>query len=78
MRKPTFDLLEVRRQLVSLRSVHSDKPPVTRLVNRAIAKISHLHEPHSKTHEAELRKLVAKTILAVEESASGAAVPGRR
>jgi hypothetical protein len=65
-----IDLLEIRRQLMALRSLHSHEPRATSLINSVLAKIAHLHEPESKAHEKRLQNLIAKTIQNVEQIAS--------
>jgi hypothetical protein len=65
----SIDLLEVRRQLIALRLLHSHEPRATTLINRVLAKIAHLHEPESKAHEKRLQNLIAKTIRNVQKIA---------
>jgi hypothetical protein len=65
-----LDLLEIRRQLIALRSLHSHETRATTLINRVLAKISHLHEPENEAHERRLRNLVAKVIQTIEGTAS--------
>ena len=43
--EPRLDLLEVRRQLLAMRSLHSDNRRVTIRINKLIGKIAHLHQP---------------------------------
>ena len=43
--KPKLDLLETRRQLVAMRSLHSHNRRVANEINKLIRKIAHLHQP---------------------------------
>jgi len=62
----TLDLIEARRRLVSMRSIHSNNPRVTIEINKLIRKIAHLHRPNSRAHEKRLNKMIAQTWRAVE------------
>jgi hypothetical protein len=68
-RKPApaqLDLLDLRRQLVEMRSLHSGDPRITTAINRLISKLAHLSEPEDLRHEDRLRRSVARTIEKVE------------
>jgi hypothetical protein len=64
---PPLDLIEVRRRLTQLRSLHSSNKRITRSINNLIGKLAHLHEPESRRHEERLLKTIAKTIQRVDE-----------
>jgi hypothetical protein len=61
-----LDLVEVRRQLTVMRSRHSNDRRVTRLINKTLVKLAHLHEPADRAQETRLRELIAKTVHMVE------------
>jgi hypothetical protein len=63
---PRLDLLETRRQLVAMRSLHSHNRRVVIEINKLIGKIAHLHRPDNRTHEKHLTKMIAQTWRAVE------------
>jgi hypothetical protein len=42
---PRLDLIETRRQLVAMRSLHSHNRRVVIEINKLIGKIAHLHAP---------------------------------
>lgn len=64
---PPLDLIEVRRRLTQLRSLHSNDKRITRAINNLIGKLAHLHEPENRRHEERLLKAIAKTIQRVDE-----------
>ena len=64
--KPKLDLLETRRRLVAMRSLHSHNRRVAVEINKLIRKIAHLHEPENLTHEKRLDKMISQTWRAVE------------
>ena len=64
--KPKLDLLETRRQLVAMRSLHSHNRRVAVEINKLIRKTAHLHQPDNLTHEKRLDKMIAQTWRAVE------------
>jgi hypothetical protein len=61
-----LDLIEVRRQLTALRSLHSNDRRITTLLNRLLVKIAYLSEPKSRTHERQLRQATIRTMDEVE------------
>jgi hypothetical protein len=61
-----LDLLETRRQLVAMRSLHSDNRRVVIEINKLIRKIAHLHQPDDLAHEKRLTEMIAKTWRAIE------------
>ena len=63
---PKLDLLETRRQLVAMRSLHSHDRRVTIEINKLIRKIAHLHQPDNLAHEKRLSEMIARTWRAVE------------
>jgi hypothetical protein len=64
--KPKLDLLETRRQLVAMRSLHSHDRRVAIEINQLIRKIAHLHQPDNLAHEKRLIEMIAQTWRAVE------------
>jgi hypothetical protein len=68
---PPLDLIEVRRQLIAVRSLHSNDQRVTRAINNLIGKLAHLHGPKDRRHEERLLKRIEKTIQRVDEILSG-------
>jgi hypothetical protein len=64
--QPKLDLLETRRQLVAMRSLHSHNRRVAVEINKLIRKIAHLHQPDNLTHEKRLIEMIAQTWRAVE------------
>jgi len=64
--KPKLDLLETRRQLVAMRSLHSHNWRVANEINKLIRKIAHLHQPDNLAHEKRLSEMIAQTWRAVE------------
>jgi hypothetical protein len=68
---PPLDLIEVRRQLIAMRSLHSNDRQVTRAINSLIGKLAHLHGPKNRRDEERLLQIIAKTIQRVEEILSG-------
>ena len=64
--KPKLDLLETRRQLVAMRSLHSHNRRVAVEINKLIRKIAHLHQPDNLAHEKRLSEMIAQTWRAVE------------
>jgi hypothetical protein len=63
---PQLDLLDVRRQLVEMRSLHSNDPRITAAINRLISNLAHLSEPEDRRDEQRLLSMVAKTLQRVE------------
>ena len=61
-----LDLIDVRRQLTALRSLHSDDRPITTLLNRLLVKIAYLSEPKNRAHERQLRQAIIRTMDEVE------------
>jgi hypothetical protein len=79
--EPTIDLLEIRRQLIAMRSLHSDNRRITNRINKLIGEIAHLREPYDRAHEKHLIRMIAKTARAVERIISSdqpAAQTGRK
>ena len=64
--EPTLDLLEIRRQLIAMRSLHSDNRRVTIRINKLIGEIAYLREPDDRAHEKYLIRMIAKTARAVD------------
>ena len=64
--KPKLDLLETRRQLVAMRSLHSHNRRVANEINKLIRKIAHLQQPDNLAHEKRLSEMIAQTWRAVE------------
>ena len=49
--EPKLDLLETRRQLVAMRSLHSHNRHVVIEINKLIGKIAHLNRPDDLAQE---------------------------
>jgi hypothetical protein len=64
---PPLDLMEVRRQLIAVRSQHSDDRQVTRVINNLIRKLAHLHAAENRRHEESLSRIIAKTVQRIEQ-----------
>jgi hypothetical protein len=64
--EPNLDLLETRRQLAAVRSLHSHNRRVAIAINKLIGKIAHLHRPNNLAHEKQLVEMIARTWRAVE------------
>jgi hypothetical protein len=64
--EPQLDLLETRRQLIAMRSLHSHNQRVAIEINNLIGKIAHLHRPDDLAHEKHLIGVIAQTWRAVE------------
>lgn len=64
-----LDLLEMRKQLMALRSSHSDNQRLTAVVNDLLVKIAYLKEPESRAHEQRLRNKISKTVKLAERIA---------
>jgi hypothetical protein len=60
-----IDLIEMRRQLVALRSCHSENLRAVHLLNTLLVKISFLNEPKDTTHARRIGEAFASTIEAV-------------
>jgi hypothetical protein len=61
-----LDLFEVRRQLVAMRSLHSNNKRVATAINRLLGKLSHLQQPENRRHEERLLKAIARSVRMVE------------
>ncbi|MCS3765801.1 hypothetical protein [Bradyrhizobium centrosematis] len=70
MKRPSkqeaLDLAEMRRQIIAVRSRHSENLRVTYLLNRLLVKIAYLTEPESPTHAEQLREAFTRTMTDVE------------
>jgi hypothetical protein len=64
---PPLDLMEIRRQLVALRSLHSDDRRITRPINNLIRKLAHLHRPENRRHEESLHRAITRTVHCVDK-----------
>lgn len=64
--EPKLDLLETRRQLLAMRSLHSDNRRIAIEINKLIGKIAHLHQPEDLAHEKQLIEMIAQTWRSVE------------
>ena len=64
--EPQLDLIETRRQLIAMRSLHSHNQRVALEINNLIGEIAHLHRPDDLAHEKHLIEMIAKTRQAVE------------
>jgi hypothetical protein len=63
---PRLDLIDVRRQLIEMRSSHSSDPLIAAAINRLISKFAHLSEPKNKREELRLSNMIKKTLQRVE------------
>ena len=70
-----LDLIEVRRQLIAIRSLHSNDRRVTSAVNGLIGKLAHLHQPESRKHEERLLHTITKTIQRIDDFLSNGPQP---
>ena len=64
--EPKLDLIETRRRLVAMRSIHSHNRRVVIEINKLFRKIAHLHQPDNLAHEKRLIEMIAQTWRAVE------------
>jgi hypothetical protein len=64
--EPQLDLLETRRQLMAMRSLHSLNQRVAVEINNLIGKIAYLHRPDDLAHEKHLIEMITQTMRAVE------------
>jgi hypothetical protein len=64
--EPEIDLLEVRRQLIAMRSRHSHDRSVTRRINALLGELAYLREPNDRRHEKRLVRMITKTMATVE------------
>ena len=71
---PPLDLIEVRRKLTALRSLHSSEKRITHAINNLIRKLAHLHGAENPRHEERLLKAIAKTIERVDKILSDESV----
>jgi hypothetical protein len=65
--RETLDLIEMRRQLTTLRSQHSDNLSVASILNRFLVKIAFLSQPEDPEHEQYLRSEFERTLTKVTE-----------
>jgi hypothetical protein len=49
--EPKLDLLETRRQLIAMRTLHSHNRHVTTRINKLIGELAHLRQPDDPSHE---------------------------
>jgi len=61
-----IDLIEVRRQLVAMRSQHSHNRNVTSLINKLLGKLAYLHHPRDRRHEERLMTAISATLQTIE------------
>jgi hypothetical protein len=74
--EPQLDLLDTRRQLIAMRSLHSYNRRVAIEINNLIGKTAHLHRPDDPAHEKHLIEMIAKTRRAVDLVISRSNRPG--
>jgi hypothetical protein len=60
--EPQLDLLETRRQLMAMRSLHSHNQRVAVEINNLIGKIAHLPRPDDLAYEKRLVEMIAQTL----------------
>jgi hypothetical protein len=70
--------METRRRLTTIRSLHSQDPRVTSVINRLLSKLAPLRHPDDPAHERRLLHSIAKTTHAVERMISNEETGGRR
>jgi hypothetical protein len=63
-------LMAARQRLVAVRSLHSENPRITTLINRLMGRLFYLKEPENGKHEEHLRKIITETIERAEQIAS--------
>lgn len=73
--EPQLDLLEARRHLATLRSMHSQDRRVTGMINRLLSRLAPLRHPDSPAHERRLIQSIAKTTHAVDRIISIHEIP---
>jgi hypothetical protein len=56
--EPQLDLLEIRRQLFSTRSLHAHNRRVTSRINNLIGELAHLRQPNDCAHEQHLTRMI--------------------
>jgi hypothetical protein len=61
----------MRRQIVALRSAHSNNQSVVILLNKLLIKISHLSEPRTAAHAERLQVAFTSAVAQVEQLALG-------
>jgi hypothetical protein len=66
-----IDLIEVRRQLVAMRSQHSHDQNVTALLNKLLGKLAYLHEPRDRRHAERLVRAISKALQTIEKINQG-------
>jgi type VI protein secretion system component VasF len=74
---PPLDLMELRRQLVAVRSQHSHDKRIVQAINSLIRKLAHLHKPENRRHEDALRRTIMKTVQRVDEILSARSTDAR-
>jgi hypothetical protein len=57
-----IDLYQVRRDLIAVRSRHSENTTVTKRINRLLGKIAHMREPEDDPQAARLEQMVADVL----------------
>jgi hypothetical protein len=62
--EPQLDLIEIRRQLIATRSLHSNNRRVSIRINNLIGELAHLRQPDDRAHEKHLIR-ISKTMRAV-------------
>jgi hypothetical protein len=65
--EPQIDLLEVRRQLIAIRSRYSQDKNVTRPINALLSKLFYVREPKNRAHEQRLTRAIKQTIEKVDQ-----------
>ena len=67
--KPGIDLVDIRRELVAIRSTYADNRLVTGRINRLIGQIAHLDKPDNSRHQRALIMMIRRTYGRIEELA---------
>jgi hypothetical protein len=64
--EPQLDLLETRRQLIAMRTLHSHNRHVTTRINKLIGELAHLRQPDDRSHEKNPIRMIEKSMRAIE------------
>jgi hypothetical protein len=67
--KPSIDLVDIRRQLVTVRSRYSDNRHITGRINRLIGRIAHLDKPDNARHQRDIIRMISRTYGRIEQLA---------
>ena len=68
--EPKLDLLEVRRELIAMRSLHSQNRNVTRRINKLLSQLAYLRQVSDRAHEKRIMRMVANAVRTVNQIVS--------